>query len=621
MKKVLLTTLLLGSMAAGAYAETSEIDFTYAEGELAAYGKGKKESIDVAMCINDPSLTGMKVTGIKAYINTIDGLSETSVWLSSDLVIENKVNVADIASYDVTPQSATYAEYEVAVLAAELDEPYTLTGEPLYVGYSMTVDDVTTNGQKYPIIYTVQDANPNGLFLHMSKTVLKWRDYSETVGGVALIVVSLEGDLPEYSLGVVDYDSVYASDGDEFSVDFTVSNIGGNAINNVAYTYSVDGGAAQEGYAEFPIPVQPSLATTSQISLVFNGIEGTGAHDMEVTFTEVNGQPNESLAATSMVRVNVIPFVPVHRPLVEEYTGTWCGWCTRGFLAMELIKEYYDADEVSVCFHNGDPMTVTNVYPMNISGFPSASIDRISVLDPFYGSYSSKEFGIGQDLLDRMAEFTIAEIDVTAELEGNEVNAEASVRFIQDVDDANYQIGYILICNGLTDPSWGQQNYYASYAGQYNGSLLEELTTWPAVVYDLVFDDVAVDVKAMSGVSGSIPSTIKTAETYTNTISFDIENNNLVQNVNNLVVAAFIIDKNNGRIVNANKFNLNGENGGDDEPGDNGVDGIMNDADVVSSKYFDLSGRTVVNPSNGVYVLREVMSNGKVRTSKVMINN
>lgn len=609
MKKSLLTTLLLSGMAFGAMAETAVIDFTYAEGDLAAYGKGKKETIDVAMCISDPSMAGMKITGIKAYINAIEGLSETSLWMSSDLVIENKVNVADIASYDVTPVETEFGGYTLGLLSVELDEPYVLTSEPLYIGYSITVDDVTYDGQKYPIIYAKQAANPNGLFVHMTKTVLKWRDYSDTVGGVAMIVASIEGDFPEYSLGVVNYSPIYASDGEEYTADLTVSNIGGNAIENATYTYSVDGGAAQEGYVEFPVPVEPSLATTSNVTFYFDAITGTGPHDVELNITEVNGKPNESVAAKSVLRVNVIPFVPTHRPLVEEYTGLWCGWCTRGFLAMEMIAEYYGANEVSICYHNGDPMAITNSYPMNVSGFPSASIDRISIIDPYYGSYND-DFGISRDLTNAMNELALADIDVEASLEGTEVNIKSSTRFIQDIDDANYQVGYVLVCNGLTDPDWVQHNYYAGVSG-YAGSYLDELTKWDANVTGLIFNDVAVDVNGMSGVANSLPSAIKTGEAYENTFSYDIDGNVLVQNVENLVVAAFIVDKNTGRIVNANKALLSGESG---------INEIGTDASVVARQYFDLTGRKVMNPSNGVFIKSEKLSDGTVRTSKVMIN-
>ena len=64
-----------------------------------------------------------------------------------------------------------------------------------------------------------------------------------------------------------------------------------------------------------------------------------------------------------------------HRPLIEEYTGTWCGWCPRGFTGMEMLRETFGEDFIGVAIHNQDPMAVltTSQYPSNIQGFPSAA--------------------------------------------------------------------------------------------------------------------------------------------------------------------------------------------------------------------------------------------------------
>ncbi|MDE5983420.1 MAG: hypothetical protein K2G92_09985, partial [Duncaniella sp.] len=40
---------------------------------------------------------------------------------------------------------------------------------------------------------------------------------------------------------------------------------------------------------------------------------------------------------------------------------------------------------------------------------------------------------------------------------------------------------------------------------------------------------------------------------------------------------------------------------------------------VVSEQYFDLSGRTVVNPSTGLYIRRVTRADGTVSASKVVV--
>ena len=66
-----------------------------------------------------------------------------------------------------------------------------------------------------------------------------------------------------------------------------------------------------------------------------------GLDDTEsVNVLKVNGVDNEEEAvAEATTPVFVLNTLPRHRSLLEEYTGLWCGWCPRGFVALELLKE------------------------------------------------------------------------------------------------------------------------------------------------------------------------------------------------------------------------------------------------------------------------------------------
>ena len=610
MKKGLLTALLAGSVAFGVYAETATIDYTYSNNNWVAYGKAKKETIDVAMCINNPSMAGMKIKGIRAYLNTTEGLSETSLWLSKELTIANKVNNPDIASYNVTVEPTIANEYQVGLLSVQLDEPYTLTGEPVYVGYTMTVDDVATNGEKYPIILST-NLNENGFFLHMSKSVLKWTEYSEKGGGVAVIVVEVEGDFPTYSIAPVSVGDIYAADDEPFTAQIGLANGGANPVDKISYSYTIDGGALHNAMMELDTPIEPSLTSVVPVEFNFESVSGIGAHKVNVTIETTNGNVNESQVKDIEFTVNVIPFIPVHRPLIEEYTGLWCGWCTRGYLAMEeLIPEAFGDQYVPVCWHNGDEMAITSSYPMSVGGFPSASIDRISVIDPYYGSYND-DFGISIDIWNAINTLAVADINVEATIEDGIITVNSNTRFIQDIENANYQIGYILTANDLHKDSWGQGNYYAGQTSSYKGTALEVLTTWPSTVYDLDFNFVAIDVNGVRGIASSLPRSISVNDSYNHEYTFNVASNKLAALTDNLVVNAFVINKDNGRIVNANKVRVS-------DPAS--VDAIESAASVISTEYFDITGRRVAEPANGLFIKSEKMSDGSVRSSKVMLN-
>lgn len=51
----------------------------------------------------------------------------------------------------------------------------------------------------------------------------------------------------------------------------------------------------------------------------------------------------------------------------------------------------------------------------------------------------------------------------------------------------------------------------------------------------------------------------------------------------------------------------------------NGIKSIANDANVVSSTYFDLQGRKIANPAAGLYIRRDVLSDGSIKAVKTVV--
>ena len=604
-KKTILS-LFVGLAVLSAYAAEAGLDFTYADGQLFAYGKNKAETIDIAMRIQNPAMAGMKITGFRAYINNAQNISNTSLWMSKELTLDNnKANVPDINSFDVSPEPVNVDGYLFKMLSIELPQPYTLTSDAVYLGYSLTVDKLEYDTDKYPLVLS-NNINPDGLFAHMTTNVRQWMEYSSNAKGVAYIVATIESDVPDYSLAVSDYSPIYAETGKDFSADFTVLNNGANPINSISYSYAFENGVEKNMTLDLPEVIEPSLSTSQIVSLSFVAPESIGQNKMKVTITEVNGNKNESNDASIECLVNVIPFMPVNRPLVEEYTGLWCQWCPKGYLAMEKLNEDYGDDQVSICYHVDDAMAVSTSFPLNFSGLPAADINRTGQIDPYYGSYDQVQFGMLQNFDEARAALSLAAIDVSAFIDNDRVYVNADVAFIQDFDNADFEVGYVLVCNGLYNPDiYYQFNGFANLGG-YEGTPLEVLTTWPKYVNNLVFNDVAVDVKAMKGVKGSLPSVIKTGQTYSGKYQFDIKGNELINSPENLLVTAFVIDKATGRIINANKCDMH-----------SGVVKSLDDnIEVISKVFYDLSGREVANPASGIFIVKERLSNGSFKTSK-----
>ena len=272
---------------------------------------------------------------------------------------------------------------------------------------------------------------------------------------------------------------------------------------------------------------------------------------------------------------------------------------------MEEANDHFGDDIVIAIYHNNDGMMVTGNYPMQIPSWPKASIDRLSLMDPYYGTYSNRDLGIFENIQSRMKELTIAEVNVTdVELLDNGVSFSIDAIFVEDVDNANYEVGYTITEINLSNPSWGQVNAYSGMTG-YNGTPLEFFCKAPEVVFGLTYNNVVVFAGGMNG-GKKLPSQIKAGEVMSNNYEVPFTSSTVMQNPEMLIVNAFIIDKNTGYIVNANKRFASQDAGMKD----------MLNSEIVSTEYFNLSGLKVNNPSNGIFIEKATFSDGSVRTSK-----
>lgn len=641
MIKKLLLTAFVGLCSLAASAQMQQANFTYAGTDsIGARGVSQPDHYDVANYIINYSIGGAEITAITGYMNlNADAaayIKNPKVWLSKEL---NANGEADILTLDATLTPGTWGKEACYKVTAKLPQPYALDGLPIIVGYSFDIEvnpltflGDTRSALCWPVL---TDSNPTGYpYALIMRTTNKYSGewymgLENNWNGAACIVTELQREAQTFAINLLGSSNARAALNQDWTADFQVANIGSNPISNLTYTVSIDEGTPVEKTYTLPKAVQLNEYAPSDITLPMPAIDEDGSHLVDVAITKVNGQAFKAPKTTAFFTVEVFPFAPKKRPLVEEYTGLWCGWCPRGYIAMEEIAKEYGDDQVSICYHNQDEMTVTEDYVFpNLAtspGLPTSSVDRIELIDPYYGSpYPYEELGIFTDVNNSLATVPYADLDLEVEVvDNNTINVTTNATFVKDVNNANYQLGYVLVCNNLTNSAWRQTNYYAQPAyynpAQATGTPLEPLTKWGANIRGLVFNDVAVDVKGMKGVAGSIPTNIKAMEPITHKFSFDLRNNRVLntynigedgsKDLNNLVVTVFLIDKTTGQIENANKFAISGWNA---------VDNVTVDASVVATEYFDLSGRKVVNPEKGIFIKSEKLSDGSRRTTKVI---
>lgn len=610
MKKLLLATMIGASFAIECNAV--EVEFSYVEDVDATFGYQKKESYDVAIFLPGDIFEGYKITAISGPINAQKGIanySGGSVWLSSELKVEDKLNVPTLASYEAEIVEGTegYGSVKLA-----LPEIYTIPAEGVYVGYSFTVSKLDS-GTRYPICLGTNGA-ANSFFVHTGKTVTSWTDMTSN-GYSSPIVVTMDTDkLPAQSVSFTSIaNPIFMSIGVDKTVPVTLTTTASEPVESVDFEFSLSGQDYTYHY-DLPVAVPAGLAKNFIANVVIPAQNDKKSEIVEFKVSKVNGQPNTSNSATGSATVAVFDEIPVRTALIEEFTGTWCAWCPRGFAALEYMAHNYP-EFVTAAYHNADAMQVTGSYPVSIPGFPSASIDRSIVGDPYYGTEKyDTEVPIIDEILEINSQPTEWGISVFHTWDDSDhLTANVNVTNLIGFSKGSYKIGYLLVCDGLSGEGsqWNQKNNYASYSPTF----IPELNQFckggiygQSTVRGLVFNDVVVSVDGYAGVAGSIPSSMEAEESISHSKTWDLSkiSSDLIPDKNKLRVIAFILNGK-GESLNCAKEDIK-------DYGGSGIDDVLSDTAKGAVEYYNLNGVKVENPSNGIFVRRQ---GGK--TSKVVV--
>lgn len=592
---------------------SADIEFSYADGETNRFGTKKTENYDVAIRLFDPGFVGNVIKGFNVPVCR-EGISNVRMWLSTELKIETidnkRVNVADVVEVPAVVS-------EDGIASVMLDDPYTITEKGIYVGYSFDIDELT-DATMYPVM-TGQGSNPDGLYMHTERSYRKWVDFASEYQLCSCLTVNLETPDYENAVGISDIPLQRAMIGESFTQSVVIANHGTQPVNSVDYTYTIEGNTGS-GTIVFDVPIPAQYNSKETIMIEIPAINAKGQIEFTVSIPKVNGVDNPDPTATAKGAVNVLSVVPVHRAVMEEYTGTWCGYCVRGFAAMECLNKLYPQEFIALAYHNKDPMTITNSYPSSVSGFPYAYIDRAIGCDPYLGVTGSG-FDMERVWLAQCEELAPAAIDVEAQWDGDDsIVVTATATFIE-VPQSTYSLAYYLVEDGMHGEgrSWRQANYYAN--GEYGGADLyipemKKFVEGEDYVEGLEFDDVVVMISNMYGVEGSLDGVEMEVPT-THNYSFEAisEAKNVygapvVQDKSKLRAVVLLLDTATGKIVNAAKTGYL-EN--------NSVESISQSAEVVSVEYYDMTGVKCAYPTNGIFIRMETLSDGSLRTSKVIM--
>ena len=615
-KKHFLGAFIMAAAFAGytfnGYADNGLITYSANTGtkEVKYFGTAKKESFDVAMLLADKYTKGKKIETIKVPFPKNAEIGNVKIWLTKKLTLENKKNIADVMTLDATMDDST--------AIVKLATPYTIDSDTLYIGYSFDVVELTERTQ-LPISL-INEKGVQGLWTHSSRTYRSWLDKSTY--GCSAMQVELSGFNANdaYFEGFKDY---YNQVNIATPINLTLLNRGYNGIKSIDYSYSV-GDKKVSDHLTLEAPIPACLNASTEFTVTLPAIEAKGKYPVTFSIDKVNGEANSEVA-TANSTMAIYNKLPKHRPVMEEFTGTWCGNCARGWIGLEVMTRLHP-DFIALAYHSGDVMQVIDQklflgFDTENPSYPMANIDRVYTdIDPYYGA-DMTPFGI-EEIWKKQAEILApASLETEAAFtpDGKDIKAKAILEFPEDANDADkYSVEFVLVTDGLhgEGQAWEQSNYLEeNEKGDYPFPEADIFFAGSSSIPNMHYNDVVVATTRLRNGLIKLPAKVEAEKAFSieGTITEvdsikNMANYPVIQDSKNLRIVALLLNEK-GQIVNGAQAKVTGY----ETTGIRNINNNAAEADVPA--IYNLQGHRLQTMQKGLNIIRT--KDGK--TKKVML--
>lgn len=546
------------------------------------------------------SYAGKKITAVKFKLVTTDGVSNVKAWASKNL--PEKSESADVCeSVDAPSTDNTVA----------LSTPLTVPAEGCYVGYSFYSQGGSTASCMYWYDYPAKIAGAN---FRTAEDVDGWYDYSGD-GYCSSLVATVTGKYADNDV-VIDssFPEVVVTKGSVAYTSLKVTNIGTSTVSSLEYSVT---DASTGNVLKTAILDTHGLASGKSGNFAFD-LGATDALELTrrmVTVTKVNGEKiDASDYVVSVGTVKVLSQFYPRRVVVEEGTGTWCGYCPRGIVGMEKMYEEFPDNFIGIAVHDDDEMRIGENYInllYNFSGLPACIANRQEKYNTDPNEYSLRE------IISAEKDRGEAQIEAKAfwkDDSKNEVTVTTTSRFAYSGNNADIKIAYAVTEDGVGP--YMQANYY-------NGGGLEGWQGKGNYV-STTYNDVARGIYDYNGVAGSVPAAINVDENYNYEYTFSLPTN--VTNKDNVNIIVLLINGENGEIMNADKVKPQVGTGINAAVADSDINVYVRQGKLVTDvngcvlKVFNTAGREVANEElpSGMYIVKAVVG-GRNMVRKVVV--
>lgn len=566
------------------------------DAQIGGLGVNGPASFDCAIFLPKDRLKNLKgstITTIRVAMASAKNLTNSKVWITKDL------DGTPVAVKDVTLAQG-WADFT-------LDEPYTLDGEGLYIGYSTTLSKASSQQEKFPL-GVAPILTPEGLYLSLNNE--GWANYYSEGFGTLMIQCVVKGNVTHNDIVLQSVDRVIELNGEKESIVGTITNYAKNEVNSIDVSYVLDGNT----HSVNDIKIEPALKPleTADFNFEVTVPATNGLYGIEVTVDKVNTvedeNPDDNIFDGKIISLSKLPN---RRIVMEEFTGSWCGYCPRGAVAMEKLAEEYPDNFIGIAVHGGqDNMKTSSYNPLlnMVTGFPSSMLNRQgAIIDPYYGS-NGENYGIKEDVASLLLMSTVADISLEAIYDGKSktsLTVTSQTTFYYTADENPYKLAYVVLEDGVIG---AQANYFAGVSGLPED--LAFLKDKPSTIRDFEFNDIARNIHTCMGLSGSLEGVLKNNEAKTHTYKINLPST--IKNKDNLKLVVLLLDSETGEIMNANQIPLK-----DIEVG------IENAVlkPFESTAFVENGVLNVQTPTEGVMTLNVYSENGTLVASQVFEGN
>lgn len=325
---------------------------------------------------------------------------------------------------------------------------------------------------------------------------------------------------------------------------FKIVNRSPRLVENVVIDWTID------GKKQDPMTIETALLTNHQevITIPLPKNTETYYHTLDLDVASIDGEIDE-IHENSSKTVEYTSASELYYPrkiVVEEATGTWCGYCPSGIEGIKYMNEHYPDNFIAIAIHDDREMYPGDEYyePFYsiIESVPSAWINRLELVYP-----------VPYEMENVMKNKGVAMIKAeVAGVAGNHVTVATETEFGFNDNATEYRIAYV-----VTEDNVGpyyQTNFYSDPSAPDNPDGLLNWWVHQDSQVKILYNDVARGIYDYNGIPGLLPAEVRMGEKYNSEYTLTLPDN--VQDAHNASIVTLLLDTHSGEILNADRVSL-----------------------------------------------------------------